>query len=481
MLSRAKEAPLILRANFNSNDLALVKPLILTNLSRLRILEVYASQTVLEGLCMELKAKCCPVLESLSLLNTSTNNDGQGGLWLPEDIFQPTETQTTGIAVVLWQLKLSACAFPWDSAKYLGLTHLELCQINPSQRPNLSSLLTILLITRRLEVLILLEACPEPAECFTVALPSLHTLTIRDAPEKCSGILEHLELSSTTKLTIECPSSSSTQWAFESEVCRRLIPVISFIYTEANYRAVSLKHGNSFGTEFYIRDGCGISMLSIRVEASGTWPLSKIVSMTQALLSAFPMTRVTSLRLEGPALEKQTREDLEKWQAFWKQLTQFKSVRELRIQGKLPVMLLQTLMKYSMNCIGVCMGPFTDHIGADGIGGQLLPRLDRLVLDSLDCGFRHQSTDPTTAECIRSFLWARQQGKAFVKDMRIRNCTNVALQDLAHFNFLADVDWDETGQIVIDADYRVSNLWSFSIGVFSRISRSGVLQDKEDS
>ncbi|TFK64112.1 hypothetical protein BDN72DRAFT_901851 [Pluteus cervinus] len=478
MLIRARLAPLILRADLKQQSSEIVVPIITQNISRLRILELTAARSALTELLKDLISEA-PALESLSLGTDQTPVDR---FQIPDSILpQPTRNP------LLWHLKLSGCAFAWDSPRYLQLTKLELHNISKMQRFNLSGLLGFLLLIPRLLDLVLVNSLPAVTEGSLIDLPYLTTLMLEDEMDRVVCVLRHLSFPDTvlSQFNLHTPST----WSREEE----FYGLLRKLYPRINQRNLTFSLTCSNQTlSFALIKESGRSIISFSVSGRSirywsSWSFAKLVTI-------FPPVNIktlilgTSTTTVPTTYDKSHKDDLGVQMNNWALLSTLAGVETLHILDHPPVMFLECLLERAMNCIGVCVRWSTSHVGPDGQGRQFLPRLKNLTLSGVNFSRPMAANCPTVYEVIISYLWARKRfGSPLISARLEGSCLNIYREDLARLEYMVDVtfalrkDGLPTGRL-LDFEY---NPQAAVISVFTRLQTLLILRnqlpEKEES
>ncbi|KAJ7759171.1 hypothetical protein B0H16DRAFT_1534665 [Mycena metata] len=478
MLERSKKASLAVRVDLGSDPANSPEPILLENASRLGILDLRSTQQLLTTFMANVEyADAAPRLQCIKVINSDSTNLGQGGMWLPRNLFRRTEVLESRKAGARTgtRLHLKCCAFPWDSGWYLHLTHLHLENLNPAQRPTMDALLGILVGSPNLQTLAVIHCSPTTRRGFAVELPHLTALTLKsDSSSTCARLLGYLLVPPSATVNASC--SLKTTLDSRHVLYQSLLPLISDV-SPSTYDTVHLVH----------KDGLSYSLLhsarpewsrKLRIDAT-TWPASNIVRVTEAVRDYLDLSRVTTLHLEGMiGLPLPPDEGaIALWDTIGRALPR---LHTLHLRKTFPTALLEFLLTQAMLLLGVshfrsCFNlPKADHgltfRGPDGVLSHAWPALRCLVLHGLDLNFV-PDIHPTYAEMLRALLWARREGGAPIWRLEIEDCANVFTQDLGHFRLFADVVYDGKGQKKTPA-YKddggdVPSLRAYSVKVFA--------------
>ncbi|TFK64113.1 hypothetical protein BDN72DRAFT_963455 [Pluteus cervinus] len=443
MLTRARQAPLILRANLEQQSSEKVVPIITHNISRLRILELTASRSTLTELLKDLEAEA-PALESLSIATGQTYVP-IAGFQIPDTILPPGSRN-----IMLWHLKLSGCAFAWDSPRYLQLTKLELHRISERQRLSLPEFLRFLPLIPRLSDLVLVDSLPSAAEGALVNLPHLTTLVVEDQKDRLLCFLSHITFPDTVlpQLSLRMPPEWPTHYNFY-QTLRKSYPK-RIKHRNLTFSLTCLDEKLSFS--LIKESGRPIVSFSISgklVRSRFSWSFAKLVTI-------FSSCHIKTLILGASTTVIPTIFDSQLWNqallsaemSYWEPLNALEGVETLYILDHPPVMFLECLLERAMNCIGVCIRWSTTHVGSDGRGRQLLPELKHLGLSGVNFSRPVDTNCPTVYEVIISYLWARKRfGSPLTSAHLGPSCTNIYREDLALLEYMMDVT------ISLDSDY----------------------------
>ncbi|KAJ7043738.1 hypothetical protein C8F04DRAFT_728547 [Mycena alexandri] len=486
MLERSKKASLAVRVDLGNDPANSPEPVLLENASRLGILDIRSSQQLLTTFMANVEyLDAAPRLQCITVVNTDTTNLGQGGMWLPRNLFRRTEVLESRKAGARTgtRLHLKCCAFPWDSGWYLHLTHLHLENLNPAQRPTMDAFLGILVGSPNLQTLTVIQCSPTTRRGFPVELPHLTALTLKsDSSSTCARLLGYLLIPPSATVNASC--SLKTTPDSRHALYQSLIPEFSDVSSDV-YDTVHLVHSDA-GLLVHT-NGLTYSLLhsarpewsrKLRIDAT-TWPASNIVRVTETVRDYLDLSRVTTLHLQGmndlPLPPDEGAISL--WDTLGRALPRLNT---LHLHKTFPTALLEFLLTQAMLLLGVshfrsCFNlPKAGHglafRGPDGALSHAWPGLRCLALHDLDLSFV-LDIHPTYAEMLRALLWARREGGAPIWRLEIEDCVDVFTQDLGHFRLFADVVYDGKGQkktpVHKDDGGDVPTLRAYSVKVFA--------------
>ncbi|KAF7335525.1 hypothetical protein MVEN_02206300 [Mycena venus] len=426
-LKRSKMAPLVIRADVRKVDrtfgMVYFQGLIKDNAERLGILELRSAQRHLTDFLSCLgSAGPAPRLQCLKIVNTTANNNGEGGMWLPHDFLLWSAVVDTRIQTrTELRLHLECCAFPWHSAWYSHVTHLHLENISALQRPMMEMLLTILLGSPTLQTFALIHCSPTTFDGFPVDLPHLSALTVRgNSAATCAHLLRYLIIPPSATINISCniktlQDSDTLIVSLLSDFSRA---------SPAPYDTVRIIHKDGFAYSLFdsVRPWW---FRRFRIEGKSCQPYDALCDATRVLVDTLDFAGITTLHLhgmQGALPPAQPQPDWRRpitarmWVALGRRLN---SVRTLHLHKTVPAEWLDFLLTQAMFVLGVThwnYGPYELAVRApDGISlTHAWAGLQRLCLHSLDLGEISPSPlEPlpvTRADLLRALLWARREG-----------------------------------------------------------------------
>ncbi|KAJ7180775.1 hypothetical protein C8R46DRAFT_1028211 [Mycena filopes] len=476
MLQRSKQASLAVRVDLGKDPANSPEPILIENASRLGILDLRSPQQLLTTFMANVEhADAAPRLQCIKVVNTDTNNLGQGGMWLPPDLFRRTqvlESRKVGAPIGM-RLHLECCAFPWDSGWYFHLTHLHLENLNPAQRPTMEAFLGVLVGSPNLQTLAVIHCSPTTRRGFPVDLPRLTALTLKsDSSSTCARLLGYLLIPPSATVTASCTLKTAPD--SRHALYQNLIPEFSDISSYA-YDTVHLMHkdGLTYSLHHSARPEWS---RKLRVDAT-TWGAPSILRLTETVRDHLDLSRVTTLHLLGmcglPLPPDEATIGL--WDTLGRALPR---VHTLHLHNTFPTAMVEFLLTQAMLLLGVshyrsCFnlpkaGNGVSFRGPDGVLSHAWPELRCLALHNVKLNFESHTHHPTYAEMLRSLLWARREGGAPIWRLEIEDCHDVFTQDLGHFRLFADVVYDGKGQKTpVHKDTDVPSLRAYSVDVFA--------------
>ncbi|KAF7356470.1 hypothetical protein MVEN_00980100 [Mycena venus] len=416
-------ASLIVRVDLREDyeeDENSAEPVLLEHTSRLGTLDICSPQLELDAFMTKLEhADAAPRLHDIKVVNTDEDNLGEGGMWLPTNLFcrgEVIESRKTSTQLGL-RLHLECCAFPWDSPWYTHLTHLRLVGINPMQRPTMEAFLAIL-----------------------VDSPNLETLTCLVIPP--SAIID-------ASCTI--PTHHDTEIIYQD-----LIPI-------------------------FFEDSLLTCMTLLRIEAASwvnDWPST--LRVTESVRDHLDFSTVTTLHLNGmpnvhlPRKDNILHPSCSLWDTMGRNLPH---LRTLHLHKSFPGGLLEFILTQAMLLIGVshylscfrspgCLS-FRDP---DGALTHAWSQLQRLELHQINLGESLDAFKPRSGDILGAFLWAWRQGGAPIQRLMIEESQCGFVHDLVHLWQSAAVGYDGKGLTVgckANANEENNSLRSYSITIFS--------------
>ncbi|KAJ6619894.1 hypothetical protein B0H10DRAFT_1128017 [Mycena sp. CBHHK59/15] len=475
MLSRSKMASLVIRIDLKKDHPDVLEPIILDNAHRLGTLDVRSPQDTLTTFIINLEtADATPRLQTLRILNTD-HDLGEGGMWLPRDLFRRAgmvQSRKVGVQPGL-RLHLGSCAFPWDSHWYCHLTHLHLEDINTTQRPTMDAFLSILVGSPYLKSLTLIHCSPTTRNGFTVDLPHLSALTIKcNSSSTCARLLEYLSVPPSATVNASCtvkPDHDARHVLYQT-----LIPQFADLQPSA-YDTVRIIHKNGFTIS--VLDSARPHWLrTLRIDAV-SWTQTNVQRVTNVVLDQLDFSNVSTLHLQGM-------QDLSgapvhglahMWDAMGRRLHR---VRTLHLQRAFPAAWLEFLLAQAMLLLGVShyrlpLGPAFRN--EDGTLAHSWPGLQCIALHGVNLGEAADQLEPSPANMLRSLLWARREGGAPIWQLEIEDCKNVFTQDLGYFRLFADLVWDGKGHTTEVKEDGGDSLRAGSINVFANMIEKGQL------
>ncbi|KAJ7117817.1 hypothetical protein C8R44DRAFT_791472 [Mycena epipterygia] len=472
MLARSKMASLIVRVDLRKDHTNSPEPILLDNASRLGTLDIRSPQGFLATFVSNLEhADAAPRLNAIKFINTDSDNLGEGGMWLPRNLFRRTqvlESRKPGACQSV-RVHLECCAFPWDSGWYSHLMHLHLENINPAQRPTMEALLGILVGSPALQILTIIHCSPTTRNGFAVELPHLSALTIKsDSSSTCARLLGYLIIPPSATLDASCnlKANHDTRHA----MYQTLIPEFSDV-SPTTYDTVRLIH----------KDGLAYTLLDstrpewsrkLRID-SGSWPTSNVLRVTETVLEHLNFSNVTTLHLQGMQGLLPPPDDgaMSLWDTMGRGLPR---LHTLHLHKSFPVTLLEFLLTQAMLIIGVShfkscfkLSKALSFRGADGALTHAWPALRRLGLHGMDIGGSADQLQPSHSDMLRALLWARREGSAPIWQLEIEDCKNVYAHDLGFFRLFAKITYDNSGRKNVLKEDGEESLRSFSINVFA--------------
>ncbi|KAJ7696541.1 hypothetical protein B0H17DRAFT_401316 [Mycena rosella] len=473
MLARSKMAALVIRVDLRKEHANSPEPILINNAARLGTLDIRAPQRYLTTFVSNLEqADAAPGLHAIKIVNTDTDNLGEGGMWLPRDLFRRTEVVESRKAGA-WsgtRLHLECCAFPWDSGWYTHLTHLHLENINPTQRPTMEGFLAILVASPALQELTVIHCSPTTRHGFAVDLPHLTSLTIKsDSSSTCARLLGYLVIPPSASVHASC--NLKTTHDTRHAMYQSLIPEFSDV-APSTYDTVRIVH--QAGLTYTLLDsGRPEWSRNLRVDAT-SWPTNNVLRVTETIIEHLDFSNVTTLHLGAPGLLPDAN-TLALWDTMGRAL---RRVRTLHLLGP-PAAWLEFMLTQAMLLVGVshfnsCFSlnfkptAAPRFRGTDGALTHAWPALQRLVLHGFDLGeCGTEQLLPSSAEMLRALLWARREGRAPIWQLEIEDCENVFSQDLRHFRLFSEVVFDGKGHQTVEKEEDSDSLRSYSINVFA--------------
>ncbi|KAJ7504271.1 hypothetical protein B0H11DRAFT_1981449 [Mycena galericulata] len=474
MLARSKQSSLVIRVDLRKEQDNSPEPILLDNTARLGTLDLRSSQHYLTTFVSNLEhADAAPRLTCIKIVNSDTDNLGEGGMWLPPDLFRRTEVLKSRKfpAQAGVRLHLDACAFPWDSTWYSNLIHLHLENINPAQRPTMEAFLGVLIGSPALQTLTIINCSPTTHEGFPIHLPRLTALTLKsDSSSTCAPLLGYLIIPPSAMLSVCC--SNETKHA----MYQILIPKFSDVAHSA-YDTVRIIHKDEIVT------------YSLLNSAKTEWsrklliarPAHSILGVTEAVVQHLNFSNVTTLVMQG--LQGLDDDALSLWDTMGRNM---RAVHTLHLHRSFPAALLEFLLTQAMLLLGVShfrscfnrpqsirapLEPVAFR-GPDGALTHAWPALTCISLHGVDLNDvpAQLTLQPTPADLLRSLLWARRAGRVPILQLEIEDCEKVFSTDLAHFRLFSDVVYDGKGQMNVHKDEDGDDsLSSYSINVFANM------------
>ncbi|KAJ6561064.1 hypothetical protein DFH09DRAFT_1364519 [Mycena vulgaris] len=476
MLERSKLAPLTLRVDLNKHIGYSPERILLDYASRLGALDIRSSQYYLAPFVSGLQhADAAPRLQDIRIVNTDDDNLGEGGMWLPPNVFRRKEVvegRRPGARVGL-RLHLQSCAFPWDSGWYSQLTHLHLENIHPAQSPTMEALLAILVGSSALQTLSLIYCSPSTYQGFLVDLPNLTTFILKsDSPSICAYLLGYLILppSAILKVTVSCNNKAE----HDHDMHKTLVPRF---FSPCKYDTARIIHGDR-PTYLLLDSARPHWSRRFRIYAS-SWSTESVTDTTKAVLYHLDALRVTTLHFHGMDGVCKDMRDVIALADVWDLAGQrLRHVATLHLHRAFPTAWLEFLLTQAVWLLGVsswksCLygfyPPKSRLRSADGTLSHAWPELRRLLLHGLDLGAPGAGPQPSRADMLRALLWARREGGARIPQLEIEGCENVFGEDLRHLRLFADLVYDGKGKSeALKGDAGVS-LRSYSLDVFANM------------
>ncbi|KAJ7654499.1 hypothetical protein DFH06DRAFT_516006 [Mycena polygramma] len=482
MLARSKKASLAIRVDLKKELANSPEPILIENASRLGTLDIRSPQTLLQTFMDNLEhVDAAPRLQYIRVVNTDAHALGQGGMWLPQDLFrrrEVVESRKSGAHLGV-RLHLDGCAFSWDSGWYFYLTHLDLENITQTQRPTMEVLLTILLGSPNLQVLKLIHCSPTTRVGFPVSLPHLTALTIKsDVPGMCERLMGFLSIP---------PSASFCAWFGIKDnlwpaLYSSLIPEFTDVSAD-RYNTVRIIHDRGV-TYSLAHSATPEWSRTLRIDAANWQPNlaqpTHILRVTDTIRERLNWRNVTHLHLGGtlgtlgtPTSTTPDHGAYALWDAMGRGMPRVSTVH---LHKTFPGVCVEFLLTQAMLLVGVshhksCFGLRT---APHGLAFRPLthawPALRRLALHKMDLGHMPNEGAPSRADVVRALLWARREGRRPVWQLEIEECENVYTEDLVNFRLFADVVYDGKGEkVVFKAEDPDESLRSFSINVFAEM------------
>ncbi|KAL4259675.1 hypothetical protein AB1N83_009281 [Pleurotus pulmonarius] len=436
-VERSLDLPLTLRCNLDRSSSQLKWIL---NSSRLRTkhLDLRGPGEMLGPVVEKDLGECC--LSSLSVVNSTSGMDDEGGLWLPDSPF---------IAQIysrpMSRLKLEACAFQWDSPLYTsGLTTLHLINIPKLQRPSASRLLEIFSGLPALTNLSLVRVAPidlEQSLGDVVPLRQLAHLRIEDQDFMCGRLLSHLDACPSVTLSIVCWKDSNPE---EIDVTQIISASARYCISEPIYTCLGLV-AKASGLEFYL-DTLDGRYLTVLFKTSDWYPkqFGKTIMLVR---HRFSVENISELHLGGKTRSSYcwpTKSALLGARRYWQTLSAFDELHVIRLNGCRPMIFLEVLFEQAMLCIGISLLPSTRHIEPDGTSRQLIKNLHSIHFD--DFRFDEQVVvmgEVDFLDLLTAFLWALRRSQSRTPHIYIhRGCTGITNSRVGQLRKFTDVTWE---------------------------------------
>ncbi|KAJ7460829.1 hypothetical protein FB451DRAFT_1499934 [Mycena latifolia] len=487
MLERAKLAPLVFRADLDKHLAYAPEAIFVNYASQLGTLDLRSSQYRLDTFASRLHdAAAAPRLHDLRIVNTDEDNLGEGGMWLPTNLFrrrEVVESRKAGARVGL-RLHLECCAFPWDSPWYSHLTHFHLENINRAQCPTMEALLGILVCSPALETLSLIYCTPTTQQGFFVWLPHLSVLTLKSgSPSTCARLLDYLIIrpSAIVKVSASCISEGE----HDHDMHKTLVPRF---FSPCTYDTVRIIHE---GNPTYLLLDSARPWWSRRLRIyAKSWPAEAVFNVTKAVVSHLDAARVTTLHLHGMHGGCREMRDVADLADLWDLAGQrLRRVRALHLHRAFPTAWLEFLLTQALWLLGVsswksCLYGFYApksrlcSRAADGALAHAWPELRRLGLDGVDLGGPDPDPDAedapqvSRADLLRALLWARREGGARICELELADCVNVLEEDLRHLRLFAELAYDGRGRSAALKEDAGVSLRLYSLHVFANMIES---------
>ncbi|KAJ6581557.1 hypothetical protein B0H19DRAFT_1115833 [Mycena capillaripes] len=441
--SRAKTLPLVIRIHLENNNKHFDPSLIRENIARVGVLDVRGSQNALDTFFLDSIGKVsAPRLRSLSVVNTFLDDP----LWLDPGVFLGGE----GINLLPRQLRLERCALPWNSPWYFNLTDLYLAHLHHAHAPTITMLLSVIIASPLLQHLTLIDTKTHGDYLDTVfpfTLPDLRTIHLSEPLSVCAQILMNLTFPSIVTTIVSCLSAPN----YEDGLAHALIGHPDFLE-----RYHFLRIDAPPNTPIHISANSSSSDKTVFFEIHHH--SIALYSLVQHTADSLPF--LTSLHLNMPSLGVDS----------WRSLCKCHNLTALTLQNNYSRPILTLLLERAIRSVGVSVRPVgTEDIGPDGTCAQLLPKLECIALEEVDCG--DSQPYPAITDVLRSLLWARRVSRCPIPRVRLERCKNVFKQDLDHFAFLTDLFiWDGVGQNTKDKDDGgYVDIRSFSLSVVEHL------------
>ncbi|KAJ7879970.1 hypothetical protein B0H14DRAFT_1584079 [Mycena olivaceomarginata] len=432
-------------------------------------------------------ADAAPRLQDIRIVNTDMGNLGEGGMWLPGDLFRRTEvleSRKMGTQPGV-RLHLESCAFPWDSGWYSHLAHFRLENIHPAQRPTMETFLAILVGSPNLETLAVIRSCPATPG-FTAQLPRLTSLTIDDSSSLCEHLLGFLVVPPTAIIDIACtiPTDIPKDTPLTEIVYQALIPAFSEYTSPDMYDTVCINYKNGFACSLHHSARPEWSR-KVKIDAAG-WARKgwrSALRATEVVCDHLDFSNVTTLHLHYmPKLPLPRTPDffrfhstLSLWDTMGRKLTGVHTLHlhKSYIGSWLEFMLTQAMLLVGVSHHNSCFNiPTSPHglafRGPDGALTHAWAGLRCLALHNIDLDVRRHRTGPRRGEMLRALLWARRVGGAPIFQLDIKDCPDCWCPDCVPFRVFADV-LDGGGEQKQEDTKESEFLRSYSIDIFAQV------------
>ncbi|KAJ7224139.1 hypothetical protein GGX14DRAFT_557030 [Mycena pura] len=474
LLARSRMASLVVRVDLKKDYENSPEPILLAHASRLGTLDIRSPQHQLVTFMTNLEhADAASRLQYIRVVNADNDNLGQGGMWLPRNLFrrdQVLQSRKPGACPAL-RLHLESCAFPWDSGWYTYLTHLHLENINPTQRPTMEAFLTMLVSSPSIQSISIIHCSPTTRRGFPVRLPRLASFTLKsDSSSTCGRLLGYLIIPSSATVSVTC--NMKTNPDFRHSIHHTLIPEFSDVAADW-FDTVAIHHsdGLSFSLSHSARPEWS---RKLRIDAT-SWTPTNVLRVTESVRDSLDFTKVTTLHLQGMQhlLPPSDSGALFLWDTMGRCMAH---VRTLHLHGSFPGSWLEFLLTQAMLLVGVShfQSCFSRHHLAfrdpDGRLTHAWPALRCLALREIDMGECYKGQlEPTYADLLRALLWARREGGSPIWRLEIEDCKNVNMQDLAYLRLFSDVMYDNKGLTTVQKDDEEESLHSYSVNIFANM------------
>ncbi|KAJ7100853.1 hypothetical protein B0H15DRAFT_462966 [Mycena belliarum] len=208
MVARAGATPLVLRSDESPRR---ASAFLRTYPTRIGAIDVEEQQLMIKYILDRsgMVRAAAPHLRAVKIVKRypCPGDDNGIGTWLEADLLCRAEVLAQGGAPLRTRLHLECCAFPWQSAWYSQLAHLHLQRLSGAYSLSLEELFSILLRSRNLETLALIDVGLHGPPGAPLVLTQLRALRLRAPHTSCTQLMTQLTLPAIARLDIEVPGN----------------------------------------------------------------------------------------------------------------------------------------------------------------------------------------------------------------------------------------------------------------------------------
>ncbi|KAI0343272.1 hypothetical protein BDW22DRAFT_1261658 [Trametopsis cervina] len=428
MLTRSNTAGLIVKVSVSRASTRTLDSLrnIFTHLGRMKVLHLSLDRKTMNAILPPSAAADLemPRLKSLAISNIHCLN---------EVINIPT-TLFSGGAPQLEHLDIQHCSIPWNmplllTCPRLKTLHLETSQGGPPTAAELYSILSAMPLLADLRLIGVLSAAPTPVPQ-SVALPHLHTLALCGAATELASFLKNVQLPPRVSTSMVCHTPSD---ADELVVLTAALEPFFTHEDSLTPRGIYISSASS-RIRLYTSSQDGLP------KRIPTWAVfgdegSLVLSLTTDFSNMNHARRLLVTLTQGLSLKNITAMSAEDDRSLFDSTT-FSAV----VQTMPNLRTLQTCQEAGFHVTEVLSaGPDPPTVGE--LSAVPVPKLDRLVMESVDMGW--VADHANLLNRLQEMQLLRSNRGYPISELSIVNCyeiTDAEVKILCHL--FVDVQWD---------------------------------------